>query len=329
MYALQVDTTREERPLIWAEIADPDVGPGDVLVLVRATALNRADLMQRAGKYPPPPGASEIIGLEMAGEIAALGSAVSDWQVGDRVCALLPGGGYAELAAVPAGMLMPVPAGWSFAEAAALPEVYLTAFVNLYMEAALRPGETVLVHGGASGVGTAAIQLCNAAGNPIFVTAGSDEKCARCVELGADAAINYRTTDWVAALKARSGGAGVDVIMDMVGASYFGQNLSLLNTRGRLVQISTLSGVRAELDLRQIMGRRLRIIGSVLRARPVEEKIEIKDRFMAQFWRQVEEGAIKPVIDSVYPFAQVNAAHQRMAENLNVGKIVLQNSSVL
>lgn len=329
MYALQVDTTGEERPLVWSEVADPDVGPGDVLVRVRATALNRADLMQRAGKYPPPPGASEIIGLEMAGEIAALGSAVSDWQVGDRVCALLPGGGYAELAAAPAGMLMPVPAGWSFAEAAALPEVYLTAFVNLYMEAALRPGETVLVHGGASGVGTAAIQLCNAAGNPIFVTAGSDEKCARCVELGADAAINYRTADWVAALKARSGGAGVDVIMDMVGASYFGQNLSLLNTRGRLVQISTLSGVHAELDLRQIMGRRLRIIGSVLRARSVEEKIEIKDRFMAQFWRQVEEGAIKPVIDSVYPVAQANAAHQRMAENLNVGKIVLQNFPML
>jgi putative PIG3 family NAD(P)H quinone oxidoreductase len=323
MYALQVDESREDRPLVWAGTVDPAYGPGDVLVRVRATALNRADLMQRAGKYPPPPGASEIIGLEMAGEIAAVGSDVRDWRVGDRVCALLPGGGYAELAAVPAGMLMPVPPGWTFAEAAALPEVYLTTFVNLYMEAALQPGETVLVHGGASGVGTAAIQLCNASGNPIIVTAGSDEKCARCLELGADAALNYRTADWAEAVRAHSG-AGVDVIMDMVGANYFAQNLGLLKTRGRLVQISTLSGVRAELDLRQLMGRRLRIIGSVLRARRVEEKIEIKDRFVASFWRDVEEGRVKPVIDAVYPIAQANAAHGRMAANLNVGKIVLE-----
>jgi putative PIG3 family NAD(P)H quinone oxidoreductase len=324
MYAMLVDTTQAERPLVWTETADPAVGPGDVLVRVRATALNRADLMQRAGKYPPPPGASEIIGLEMAGEIAALGDGVAGWRVGDRVCALLPGGGYAELAAVPAGMFMPIPEAWSFAEAAALPEVYLTAFVNLYMEAALQPGETVLVHGGASGVGTAAIQLCNASGNPIFVTAGSDEKCACCTVLGADAAINYRATDWAEAAREHSGGAGVDVIMDMVGANYFAQNLGLLKTRGRLVQISTLSGVRAELDLRQIMGRRLRIIGSVLRARSVEEKIEIKERFTARFWRHVEAGSVKPVIDSVYPITEANAAHRRMAENLNAGKIVLE-----
>ncbi|RME72049.1 MAG: NAD(P)H-quinone oxidoreductase [Chloroflexi bacterium] len=324
MKAILVQSEQEGYPLVWGDAPEPVAGPGEVLVDIYATALNRADLMQRAGKYPPPPGASEILGLEMAGVISALGEGVSGWQVGDRVCALLPGGGYAERVSVPAAVLMPVPAGWSFEQAAAMPEVFLTAFVNLFMEAGLQEGETVLVHGGASGVGTAAIQLLREAGNPVFVTAGTDEKTARCLELGAELAINYKTDDFAARIMAHTGGQGVDVILDMVGAAYLERNLRLLKTRGRLVIISTLSGSKAEIDLRYLMGRRLRVIGSVLRARPVEEKTVIKEQFMARFWPALESGQIQPVIDSVFPIEQANEAHQRMAENRNIGKIVLK-----
>jgi putative PIG3 family NAD(P)H quinone oxidoreductase len=249
--------------------------------------------------------------------------------VGDRVCALLPGGGYAEQVAVPQAMLMPIPTGWDFNTAAGLPEVYLTAFVNLYMEASLQPGETVLVHGGASGVGTAAIQLLQASGNPVIVTAGSDDKCAACADLGADLAINYRTEDFVERVRTftnsqGSSGQGVDVIMDMVGADYLAKNLSLLKLKGRLVFISTLSGTKTEIDLRHLMGKRLRLIGSVLRSRALAEKVAIKETFMAKFWPLVEAGTIKPVIDTIYPIAQANVAQQQMAENRNIGKIILQ-----
>lgn len=324
MKAIQVDTTQAGRPLVWQETADPAFGPDEVLVDIYATALNRADLMQRAGNYPPPPGAPDIIGLEMAGVIAQSGVNVQGWQVGDRVCALLPGGGYAEKVAVPQQMLMPIPTGWTFTMAAGLPEVYLTAFVNLYMEAALQPGETVLVHGGASGVGTAAIQLLKASGNPVIVTAGSAEKCAACLAVGADRAINYREADFVEQTHAFTGGKGVDVIMDMVGADYLARNLALLNLKGRLVFISTLSGTKSEIDLRQLMGKRLRLIGSVLRSRSLAEKITIKENFMTRFWPLVENGPIQPVIDAVYPITQVDAAHQQMAENRNIGKLILQ-----
>lgn len=324
MKAIHVDSTQEGRPLVWQETADPVCGADEALVAIQATALNRADLMQRAGTYPPPPGASEIIGLEMAGVIEAVGADVHGWQVGDRVCALLPGGGYAEKVAVPQAMLMPIPAGWDFITAAGLPEVYLTAFVNLYMEAALQPGETVLVHGGASGVGTAAIQLLKATGNPVIVTAGSADKCAACTALGADLAINYRDEEFVDRVRAFTDGQGVDVIMDMVGADYLAKNLGLLKLKGRLVFISTLSGTKTEIDLRHLMGKRLRLIGSVLRSRTLAEKVAIKETFMARFWPLVEAGTIKPVIDSVYPIAQVNEAQQQMAANRNIGKIILQ-----
>ena len=324
MKAVQVDTTQEGRPLVWQEMADPTVGPDEALVAIQATALNRADLMQRAGNYPPPPGASESIGLEMAGVIEAIGANVHGWQVGDRVCALLPGGGYAEKVTVPQAMLMPIPAGWDFITAAGLPEVYLTAFVNLYMEANLQPGETVLVHGGASGVGTAAIQLLKATGNPVIVTAGSADKCAACTELGADLAINYREEDFVERVRTFTNGQGVDVIMDMVGADYLAKNLGLLKLKGRLVFISTLSGTKTEIDLRHLMGKRLRLIGSVLRSRALAEKVAIKANFMARFWPLVEAGTIKPVIDSVYSITQVNEAQQQMAANRNIGKIILQ-----
>jgi putative PIG3 family NAD(P)H quinone oxidoreductase len=324
MKAIIVQAEKEGRPLVWANAPDPACGPDEVLVDIHATALNRADLMQRAGNYPPPPGAPNILGLEMAGEIAAVGAGVSGWQVGDAVCALLPGGGYAERVSVPQAMLMPIPAGWSFEQAAAMPEVFLTAYVNLFMEAAVQPGETALVHGGASGVGTAAIQLLRQAGNPVIVTAGSEDKASRCAGLGAQLAINYKAEDFAERILAHTNGAGVDVILDIVGAAYLEQNLRLLKLRGRLVFISTLSGSRAEIDLRHLMGRRLRLIGSVLRSRSLAEKVEIKERFMPQFWPALEAGTITPVIDSDYPIAQANEAHQHMAGNKNIGKIVLK-----
>jgi putative PIG3 family NAD(P)H quinone oxidoreductase len=308
MKAIIVDESSPDRTLLWQETPDPTPAAGEVLVAVHATALNRADLFQRAGNYPPPPGASPILGLEAAGVIA--------------VCALLPGGGYAEKVTVPAAMLMPIPLGWSMAQAAALPEVYLTAWVNIYAEAALQPGEVLLVHGGASGVGTAAIQLAVMSGNPVIVTAGSDEKCAACMALGATAAINYRTQEWAEAVR-QAAPQGVDVILDMVGADYLSDNLALLRLRGRLVFISTLSGGVAQIDIRQLMGRRLRLIGSVLRSRSPEEKVAIRDGFLEQFGAGLADGRLTPVIDSVYMITQANEAHARMAENRNTGKIVL------
>jgi putative PIG3 family NAD(P)H quinone oxidoreductase len=324
MKAMVVQAEKEGRPLEWTEVEAPAYGPDEVLVDVYATALNRADLMQRAGKYPPPPGESDIIGLEMAGTIAALGEKVTGWSVGDRVCALLPGGGYAEQAKVPSDMLMPIPAAWSFEQAAAMPEAFFTAYVNLFMEAGLRPGETVLIHGGASGVGTAGIQLAHQAGCRVFVTAGTAAKTARCESLGAELAINYNTDDFAERIMAYTGGNGVDVILDMVGASYFERNIDLLNVKGRLVFISTLSGMRVDLDLRKLMSKRLRLIGSVLRARSLAEKIEIKERFMEQFWPALIDGSVQPIIDQVYPIQEVNQAHQAMTSNQNIGKLVLQ-----
>jgi len=324
MKAIHVQADQNGRPLVWQETADPTFGADEVLVDIHATALNRADLMQRAGGYPPPPGAPDILGLEMAGVIAETGAQVSGWQAGDRICALLPGGGYAERVAVPAKMLMPVPGGWSLEQAAGLPEVFLTAFVNIFMEAEFQPGQTVLVHGGASGVGTAAIQLVKAAGGTILVTASTAEKIARCRELGADRAIQYTEEDFVDRVNEFTDNAGVDIIMDMVGADYLARNLSLLKLKGRLVLISTLSGSQAEIDLRLLMGRRLRLIGSVLRSRALDEKIAIKERFVTQFWPALEDGAIQPEIDSVYPIEQANQAQQRMADNQNIGKIILR-----
>jgi putative PIG3 family NAD(P)H quinone oxidoreductase len=324
MYAIHVQTDQPDRPLVWQETADPVYGPDDVLVDVHATALNRADLLQRAGGYAPPPGAPDILGLEMAGVIAAVGSHVRTWQVGDRVCALLGGGGYAERVAVHHSQLIPIPATWSFEEAAALPEVYLTAFVNLFMEARLQPGEMALVHGGASGVGTAAIQMLHHLGHKVIATAGSDEKVAACRALGADLAINYRSEDFVEAVRAFTKDQGVDVILDMVGASYFERNFELLKVRGRLVFIATLGGSQIDLDIGKLMRKRARLIGSVLRPRTLEEKQEIKDVFMSRCWPLIQRGLIRPVIDTVLPISEANAAQARMANNENIGKIVLR-----
>ncbi len=312
------------RDLSWTDVPDPAYGPGEVLVEVYATALNRADLMQRAGNYPPPPGAPDIMGLDMAGRIAAVGPDVRGWQSGDAACALLGGGGYAEKAAVPAEMLMRVPEGWSFEQAAALPEAYLTAFLNVFLEAGFQAGETVLVHGGASGVGTAAIQLVKHSGGRVVATAGSATKVARCRELGADLAIDYKAGDWAAHVRDYTDGGGVDIVLDMVGAPYLERNIAALKVKGRLVLISTLGGSKGEIDLRGLMGKRARIIGSVLRARPQAEKAEITRRFVERFWPALDSGEIQPVIDRVYPVQEAASAQQRMAENQNIGKIVLK-----
>jgi putative PIG3 family NAD(P)H quinone oxidoreductase len=324
MKAIQVLSEQKGQPMVWQETGAPVCGPDDVLVDVYAASVNRADLLQRAGKYPPPPGAPDILGLDMAGQIVQVGGNVTGWQPGDRACALLPGGGYAEQVAVPYQTLMPIPQGWSYEQAAAMPEVFLTAFLNIFIEAGFQPGEFVLMHGGASGVGTAAIQLVKAAGGRIVVTAGSHDKVLRCLELGADLAINYREDDFVRQIRQYTADRGVDIILDIVGADYLERNLSLLAPQGRLVFIATMGGSRAELNIAALMGRRLRLIGSVLRSRSVEEKAAIKERFVARFWPALEDGAVQPAIDSIYPIEQAGEAHQRMAENRNMGKIVLK-----
>ncbi|NJN97312.1 MAG: NAD(P)H-quinone oxidoreductase [Anaerolineales bacterium] len=324
MKAIAIQTDLEDRPLVWQDSPAPTYGDDEVLVDVYATALNRADLAQRAGNYPPPPGASPILGLEAAGRIAALGANVTGWQVGDRVCALITGGGYAEQVNIPAAMLMPIPDSWSFEQATAVPEVFYTAFVNIFMEAQLQKGETVLIHGGASGVGTAAIQLVRAAGGRAIVTAGSEEKIAYCAGLGAELAINYKKEDFAERVRVHTNSQGVDLILDNVGAAYLEQNVRLLKLKGRLVFIGTMSGSRAELNIGALMGRRLRLIGSVLRPRSLVEKVEIKENFMAQFWPLLLNGTIQPIIDSVYPIEQANEAHQRMAADKNIGKIILK-----
>lgn len=322
MKAIVIQTGQDGHPLAWQDVPDPDYTADEVLVDIHASALNRADLAQRAGMYPPPPGASQILGLEMAGEIAAVGANVTAWKVGDRVCALLPGGGYAERVNVPQGMLMPIPDSWSYHKAAAIPEVFLTAFVNLFMEAGLQDGETVLIHGGASGVGTSAIQLAREAGCQIFATAGTAEKTATCERLGAEIAINYNKEDFAERIKAVTD--GVDVILDIVGADYFARNIDLLRLKGRMVFVATLSGAKTSLDIRKLMGKRIKLIGSVLRSRALNEKLTIKANFMNRFWSLLEQGTIEPIIDKVYPIEQTAEAHEFMRTNQNIGKIILE-----
>jgi putative PIG3 family NAD(P)H quinone oxidoreductase len=309
--------------LVWEEVADVTAGPGEVLVAIRATAVNRADLSQAQGNYPPPPGVTEVLGLEMAGEIAALGAGVTEWAVGDRVCALLPGGGYAEQVVVPAGMLIRLPDDWSFAMGAAIPEVWLTAFLNLFIEGRLQAGERALIHAGGSGVGTAAIQLVRAAEATAYATAGAEFKLAQCRELGAALAVNYKKMDWLPAIMAATGGEGVDVILDPVGADYLPRDLRALRENGRLVHIGLLSGSQAELNLGLVMGKSLRLIGSRLRPRPVAEKIAITRQFQERFWPLLEDGTLSPIIDCQFPIMEAGAAHEYVRQNKNLGKVIL------
>jgi putative PIG3 family NAD(P)H quinone oxidoreductase len=323
MKAISVHGDRSAPQLVWGDVPDLTIAPDEVLVDIYATAVNRADLSQARGAYPPPPGASDILGLEMAGVIREVGAEVSGWQTGDRVCALLPGGGYAEQAAVPAEMLLRLPDDWTFAQGAAVPEVWYTAYVNLFVEGSLQPGETALLHAGASGVGTAAIQLCVAYGARPLVTVGSADKQAACRELGAELAHNRHEGSFREPVLAATDGAGVDVVLDPVGAAYLADNIAVLARYGRLIHIGLLSGSKAELDLGQVMGKRLRLVGSTLRSRPPAEKIAITRRFERDVWPKLVSGELRPIIDASFPVAEAQAAHAFVQANANTGKVIL------
>ncbi|MHC4933444.1 MAG: NAD(P)H-quinone oxidoreductase [Planctomycetota bacterium] len=326
MKAVVCDGSGDESVLRIAEVAAPLLAAGDLRLRVAATAVNRADLLQRQGLYPPPPGASSILGLECAGEVIEVGEGVAGWSPGDRAMALLSGGGYAEQVVVPAGCALKIPERLGWEEAAAVPEVFLTVFLNLFQLAGLGSGGTALVHGGGSGIGTAAIQLVKAAGGMILVTAGSDEKCRRCLDLGADSAVNYRSEDFVAAAKAATDGDGVDAVLDSIGAPYLERNLAALRTGGCLVLIGLMGGARAELNLASLLTRRLQLIGSTLRARPTQEKAALIDAFSRRFSEDLAQGRIRPVVDRVVPLARVAEAHRAMKASQHFGKIVLQVS---
>jgi putative PIG3 family NAD(P)H quinone oxidoreductase len=322
--AVLFDRPGDESVLRVGDSPSPACGPGDLLLRVHAAGVNRADLMQRQGLYPPPPGASPILGLECAGTLAEVGEKVRGWSVGDRAMALLAGGGYAEEVAVDAGSALPIPAHLSFESAAALPEVLLTVFLNVFQLGALPERGAALVHGGGSGIGTAAIRMLKAAGARSVVTAGSEEKCRRCLELGADRAVNYREGDFVAAARELTGGAGVDVVLDSIGGPYLERNLQSLAVGGRLVEIGLMGGAKAELNLGLVVAKRLQILGSTLRARPVAEKAAIVAGFRARFGAALEAGALDPAVDRVLPLERAPEAHRAMKASEHFGKIVLR-----
>ncbi|HEU5036188.1 MAG TPA: NAD(P)H-quinone oxidoreductase [Nocardioides sp.] len=305
------------------ELPDVEPGRGEVVLDVAAAGLNRADLLQRQGFYPPPPGASDVIGMECSGTVAALGEGVEGWSVGDEACALLAGGGYAAQVAVPAGQLMPVPAGVDLVSAAALPEVACTVWSNVFMVAGLQPRETLLVHGGAGGIGTFAIQLAHQLGSRVLTTAGTPEKRATCLALGADVAIDYREQDFVEEAQAATDGRGVDVVLDNMGAKYLERNLDALATEGRLVIIGMQGGTRAELDINKLLRKRAAVIGTTLRARPVAEKSAICASVVEHVWPLVAEGRVKPVVHGTMPIEDVAAAHALMESGEHSGKILL------
>ncbi len=319
--------TREPGPpdvLMLAEGPVPRPGAGDVLIEVSYAGVNRPDCLQRAGAYPPPPDASPVIGLEVAGTIAACGDGVKEWRVGDRVCALTPGGGYAEYCTTPAGFCLPVPAGLTELEAASLPENYFTVWNNLVDRGRLRHGETVLIHGGAGGIGITAIQLAKHLGAIVITTVGSDEKAAFCRGAGADHAINYRTQDFVAEVARITGKRGADAVLDMVGGDYIEKNMKCLALEGRLVIIAFLRGSRVETDWRHIMLKRLTVTGSTLRASPAQRKVEIARSLRQEVWPLLESRVMKPVIHRVFPLAEAAAAHALMESSQHIGKIMLQ-----
>ncbi|MGI8769904.1 MAG: NAD(P)H-quinone oxidoreductase [Acidobacteriaceae bacterium] len=304
----------------------PQVGRGEVLIRVKAAGLNRADIQQRKGHYPPPRGASEILGMEVSGHIAAIGPDVFRWKEGDAMCALLAGGGYAEYCVAPQGQCLPIPGGVSIIDAAALPEAAFTVWANLFDTQILRPVDSFLVQGGSSGIGTFAIQAACFFGSRVITTAGSKAKCDFCLTLGAEAAFNYREQNWVAETWAWSAGKGVSVILDMVGGDYFGKHIDLLANRGRLVNIATSKGAEVQLDLREVMRKRLIITGSTLRARPAEEKSRLREGVEAKLWPAIASGAIRPIVHQVFPLAEVQQAHRLMESSAHMGKILLEVS---
>lgn len=309
--------------LVPSERPTPSPGPGEVLIRVAAAGVNRPDVLQRQGHYAPPPGTTDIPGLEVAGVIEQVGPGVERWRTGDRVCALLAGGGYAEYAVAPAVQCLPVPEGLSLPEAAALPEVIFTVWANVFERGRLQAGETLLVHGGSSGIGTAAIQLAHAHGATVITTAGSDDKCRACEALGAALAINYRTTDFVAAAKAHTGGRGVDLVLDMVGGEYLQRNIDVLAPDGRLVQIGQLGGPRSTINTIPILTKRLTLTGSTLRSRPVEEKGRLARAVEAQVWPLIAGGQVRVPIHQTFGLEQAAEAHRVMESSTHVGKLVL------
>ena len=303
---------------------DPSPGAGEVLIRVAAAGVNRPDVMQRQGHYPPPPGATDIPGLEVAGTIEAVGADAGNWRVGDTVCALVAGGGYATKCVAPAVQCLPVPASLDFVSAAAIPETFFTVWTNVFERAGLKTGESLLVHGGASGIGTTAIQLAAARGSRVFATAGSPEKCRACEGLGAERAINYRSEDFVEVVRELTGGRGVDVVLDIVGGSYVNRDLAALAMDGRVVVIGFMEGEpTATVDLRRILGRRLTITGSALRPRSVKEKGDIAAALRREVWPLLERGVVKPIVDRTFPLPEAAAAHRLMESGAHFGKIVL------
>lgn len=323
MQAITFTAPGDPEVLHLATVPDPVPTAEQIIVRVRATALNRADTLQRRGLYPPPPGESEILGLELAGEVESVGSAVRNIAPKDRVFGLVGGGGYAEKAVIDARMAMPIPSGWSFVQAAAVPEVFFTAQETLFTLGNLQKGETVLIHAAASGVGTAGIQMARETGARILVTAGSEEKIRRCLELGATAGCNYKERNFADWIKETTNGRGVDLIQDFIGAAYWNQNLQSLKTGGRLVLVGLMGGVKVEANLQLIMAKRLQIFGSVLRSRPLADKIDIAQRFRSRWLPLLASGRIQPIIDRTFPLAQAAEAHRYMEENRNFGKIIL------
>ncbi|PWC61152.1 NAD(P)H-quinone oxidoreductase [Azospirillum sp. TSH7] len=323
MTAVEVSQPGKPEVLVAARRPVPDPAPGEIRIAIQAAGVNRPDVLQRLGKYNPPPGITDIPGLEVAGTVDALGEGVEGWQVGDPVCALLAGGGYAEFCVVPAAQCLPIPAGLSMAEAAALPETFFTVWSNVFERGALQPGEALLVHGGTSGIGTTAIQLGAAFGARVFATARGPDKCGACIRLGAERAIDYAEEDFVAVVKEATGGAGVNVVLDIVGGDYVARSIDALAVEGRYVCIGFVRGATANVNFFPVMTKRLVLTGSTLRARPVAYKQAVADQLKARVWPLIEQGKIKPVIHEVFPLDQAADAHRLMESNQHVGKLVL------
>ncbi|UWQ11217.1 NAD(P)H-quinone oxidoreductase [Aliiroseovarius crassostreae] len=321
MRAVEISTPGGPEVLKLIDAPIPTPAYGEILIKVALAGVNRPDAIQRAGNYAPPPNASPLPGLEASGEVAAVGEGVTNWNIGDKVCALLPGGGYAEYVTTPAAHALPVPEGMGLREAACLPETYFTVWSNVFMRGGLQAGERFLVHGGSSGIGTTAIQLASHFGARVFTTAGSDAKCAVCTELGAERAINYRDEDFVEVLK---GEGGANLILDMVGGGYIARNIRALATEGRMVHIAFLSGPKAEINFAQIMAKRLTVTGSTLRPQSDLAKAKIAEELLEKVWPLLDQGTVKPVLDQVFPLADAHAAHARMETSQHIGKICLE-----
>ncbi len=323
MLAIEITEIPEGNCLTPCQREQPAITENEVLIKVEVAGVNRPDIMQRQGLYPPPPGASDIPGLEVAGTIIAIGKQVSQWRIGDQVCALVTGGGYAEYCAASEQLCLPVPEGMSLIQAAGLPETFFTVWSNLFDRGQLSTGESVLIHGGSSGIGTTAIQMAKAFGATVYITAGNDEKCAFCTELGADLAINYTRQDFVSIIKQHTDNKGVNVILDMIGGDYLPRNLKCLATDGRLLQIAIQNGAKSELNLAAVMLKRLSIIGSTLRARDINFKAQIAQNLYQNIWPLLTSGQIKPIIDSTFPLTDAQKAQQYMESSQHIGKIIL------